>query len=138
MFNNKSFPKTQQNEDLKYLICALKITLHNNYQSKELMRDYNNEKFCLNKLNQVLLTIKGTSTHARKFKPLNKRMPKTESLLSIQLKKDANTTRDIHNSNPVDQIGEDENNLLEMIKDLMQDKITLSQNLKDFYSKNVS
>ena len=54
------------------------------------------------------------------------------------MKKDANTTRDIHSSNPVDQIGEDENNLLEMIKDLMQNNISLSQSLRDYYNKNVS
>ena len=44
---------------------------------------------------------------------------------------------DSHTANPADQIGDDENNLAEMIGELMQEKIDLSQNLKYFYSKTV-
>ena len=37
MFNQKKFINRTENEDIKYVITAMKITLYNNYQSKQTM-----------------------------------------------------------------------------------------------------
>ena len=135
MFTKKKNLSPQQNKDLTELICALKITLHNNYQSKEVMKDYNNEKFWLNKINHVLLTIRSTSVGMRKFRMLNKRHEKTESLLSIQLRNNSRTTRDIHTTTPIESTGEMERNLAETIRELKNQKTNLSQILTYFSNK---
>ena len=86
----------------------MKIMLQNNYQSKQIMRDYTNEKYILTKFNQVLQAIQATNPSSRKYRLLNKRAKKTESLLSIQINKDSSTTRETHSATPLDLIGEDE------------------------------
>ena len=44
MFTQNKFLIREEMEDIKYLISAMRITLHNNYQSKLIMRDYTKEK----------------------------------------------------------------------------------------------
>ena len=70
MFNQKKFLNNKENEDIKYPIATMKITLHNKFQSKQIMRDYTNEKYILNKFNHVLQIIKSASPTTIKYRLL--------------------------------------------------------------------
>lgn len=89
-----------------HITAAIKIICQNNFHSGEI-KDYRNKNCILKKFNQVMMAIKSLKPVMRKYRTLNKRITndesRPESLIAIQMRKDATTTRDIHDAIPQDQ-----------------------------------
>ena len=76
MLTHKNFLSEKANEELMHLTAAIKITCHNNFHSGEIMKDYNNETFILNKFNLVMMAIKTLNSMMRKYRTQIKRIMK--------------------------------------------------------------